>query len=118
MSAVYVASASDNREEAQAWAERVRAAGGTVTSTWHDLPPWDREKDPDLSDEAQARTAMQCLHEIEASDVVLAIGHPRMRGALWECGYAMGLGRAVVWRGPKDVSLFASLTRATHVGCP
>lgn len=107
--AVYVASASDNRADAASAASVLRGADRRVVSTWHDLPPWDREKDPEMTPEAQALVAMQCIHEIEACDVVLALGHPRMRGALVEVGLAIGSGKRVVWVGDASVSLFSAV---------
>jgi len=106
---IYVASASDNRAEAAAVAVELRLLGHVVTSTWHDLPPWDRALDAALALEEQRRIAGTCLLEVHAAELVLVLGHPDMRGALFEAGYAAGLGRQLVWVGDRTATLFSSV---------
>jgi nucleoside 2-deoxyribosyltransferase len=109
--AVYVASATSERAEAAFVATQLRAAGRHVTSSWHDVPlAIGRQLEHHLDTTRKAEIAASCLAEIDACDVLLALGHRTMRGALWECGYAMGLGRKVVWVGDDSVSLFSALT--------
>jgi len=106
---VYVASAADNRDAAASLARDLRARGHLVTSTWHDLTPWDRALDSARPVTEQQASAATCLREVQQSGAVVAIGDPRMRGGLWEAGYAMGLGVRVVWIGDTSVSVFATL---------
>jgi nucleoside 2-deoxyribosyltransferase len=107
---LYIASASDNRTEASAFAKALAEYAYTITSTWHDLPPWDRSKDHAMPRSKQQDTAVTCLREINSAEAVIAIGHPLMRGALWECGYAMGQRKRVIWVGDESASLFATVT--------
>ena len=106
--AVYVASAYARREDARDFARELRVQGIRVVSTWHDLPPVERETEGDLPLTAQQAIAATCLREVDEAAWVLALGHVAMRGALWECGYAMGRGKVVWWVGLAP-TLFASL---------
>jgi nucleoside 2-deoxyribosyltransferase len=106
---IYIASASDNRAEAATCAEQLRAMGHTVTSTWHDLPPWGRSLDAARPLEEQRQIAATCMLEVYACAVVLVLSHPAIRGGLFEAGFAAGLGRKLVWVGSLEPTLFATV---------
>jgi len=105
----YIATASGNREAALAAAANFRSAGHRVVSTWHDSP-YDRKSESRVMPGILRSIAEKCMQEIDYCDCVLALGHPDMRGALWECGYALGKGKRVYWGGSREVSLFAWLS--------
>lgn len=106
---VYVASAGGQRREAAFVASQIRNAGRKTVSSWHDLPPFDRSAEHVLDERQRRAIAAQCIHEVQQCDVLLAVGHHGMRGALFEAGLALGLGKRIVWVGDKSVSLFSEV---------
>lgn len=104
----YIASASSNRAAAERVAARIRELGHKVTSTWH-AHAYDRAREHVLSESTRREIALRCVHEIRDSHCLVAVGHPDMKGALWECGFAAGCGLPVLWVGSRDVTLFAVL---------
>lgn len=108
MSRIYIGSASRNRQAALDLAGALTRDGASVVSTWHDQA-YDRAGEHTLSKVTQDEIVRRCLAEIDASDVVAMLGHPEMRGALVEFGYAIGKGKRVVWLGDRSVSMFSVL---------
>jgi len=99
MSAVYIATSMLNRDRAVVLAERLRASGRTVTSTWHDSEPEGSEDS--LSDSRREFIAQTNFAGIDAAHAVVFIDHPRCRGALVEIGYAFGRRRPIFGIGPR-----------------
>jgi nucleoside 2-deoxyribosyltransferase len=107
---IYIASAFNNRAQVQDMAAVLYQRGHIITSSWHVAAPVaSRAAEHKIDEPMKMRIARQCLDEIDAADCVLAIGHPEMRGALYECGYAAGRRKPIFWAGSRDVSLFSSL---------
>jgi nucleoside 2-deoxyribosyltransferase len=104
----YVASAGVNREAARAFADRLRDAGHIVTSTWHEADPFDSANDKHLSRDQQRLHAETCIVEVQEAANVVVLAHPGGRGHVFEAGYAMGLGKNVVWFG-EVTTLFAAV---------
>lgn len=88
--AVYVASALPNLAAARALAERLRAVGVLVTSTWHDVGAT-VEAERELDTAQQATIALGCLAEVDAADTFVWLHDNRgdRCGAATEYGYAI-----------------------------
>lgn len=111
---IYVAGASMDRQRVASIAAALARSGNEIVSTWH-ATDYDREREHELSIEARAEVARRCLEEVASAECVVAIGNLSMRGALWECGYAMGRGICVEWLGDRTATMFSTLA-PTHVG--
>lgn len=107
---VYLASATGNAAAARELAAELRAEGHVITSTWHDLLGIEsaRATEAALDDDAKRQIADRCLAEIRQAVRLVVLGHPDMRGALVEVGYALALRLAIEWRGA-DLTLFSAL---------
>lgn len=91
---IYIASALPNLSTAREWAEKLRAAGHEVTSTWHDDADNTVGRELFATVREQCAIAGNCLREVVRSDVMVWLhgnAHRRV-GAAVEFGYAMANG--------------------------
>lgn len=92
---IYIASALPNLPTAREWAEKLRATGHEVTSTWHDDAGNTVDREVAESRGWRRDTAQLCLAEVACARVLVWLhGNASGRvGAAWECGagYAMRL---------------------------
>lgn len=96
---IYIASAFANKPAANEFAAQLRCAGYEVTSTWHKLHTTDA-----VGSVESEHAALKSLREIDQCDVVVALltdGHQR-GGKDFECGYAFGTEKVVLFVGPRQ----------------
>lgn len=85
---LYLAAPYAARETTAAAAVRLRAAGWTVTSTWHDLPAVDQDM---ASDYELSNGARRCLEEVEEAEALMLFAEDDAStfGRHVEFGYAL-----------------------------
>ena len=96
---VYVAAPLARHEHAQAVA-RLLSGKYEITSSWYDD---DCSRDP-VGDAERCKCIVRDAHDIAVADVLVALCQEGMpRATYGEIGYALGLGRSVVWvHGPGE----------------
>lgn len=90
---VYVAAPWEDKEIAREAAEKLKAAGITITSRWIDLHK-DTDKDLDENFEFLAEQAMHDLQDVYQSDILVLLNTKKSEGKAVETGLA------VAWRKP------------------
>ena len=110
---VYVAAASSDLDRAERWMRLLGAADIGVTSTWVDvIRASGLEGNPRDATQPQRRDWSDAdLNGVRNADLVwfLVNNTAPARGAYFECGYARGLDKVLVFSGDTKQSIFPAL---------
>lgn len=109
---VYVAASSEDIDRAGLWMDRLAHAGLEVTSNWIDVIANVGQANPrEATNPARRRWANEDLHGVAAADIVWCLVPERAtgRGAYFELGYALGIGKHLVLSGDTRQSIFCAL---------
>jgi hypothetical protein len=111
---LYLAAPYAAREATAAAAVRLRAAGWTITSTWHDLPEVDQDM---ATDYELSNAARQCCEEIAEAEALMlfASDDTSTFGRHVEFGYALAKDKKLFLVGICE-SIFQYLPAVFQVG--
>jgi hypothetical protein len=119
MTAIYLAAAYGRRDEMVITAERLIAAGHTITSRWiygdHEVPPAGIAVD---SPEHLAWAAVEDIRHVEEAACIVSVtgGETRARGGRHaEFGMGVGLGKRLILLGDRE-HVFHFLPQVEQVG--
>lgn len=116
---VYVAGSTQDILNIQ-WVQMiVQATGHTITHDWTKVlaDNGGAANEVDLSPEVMQNAALLDMEGVYLADLVIAFGHPRVWGTLWELGAAVGRKPVwlVEWHRAGRMSVFEHMPGVVHV---